>query len=69
MVTINVDSTFARNAPKWQSGLVGRLMKWDRFTAVGRSADAQWLNIDYGNSLVWIHLTMARFPQRPRGSE
>jgi hypothetical protein len=69
VVTINVDSTFARVAPDWNAGLVGRLMKWDRFTAVGRNADAEWLHIDYGNSLVWIHQTMARFPRNLEGVE
>lgn len=67
VVTINVDSTFARVAPDWNAGLVGRLMKWDRFTAVGRNADAEWLQIDYGNSLVWIHQTMARYPRDLEG--
>ncbi len=61
-VTVNVDSTFAYIAPDWNAGRVGRLMKWQTVKAIGRNANGEWLQVDYGNSLVWLHRTMVRFP-------
>jgi len=61
-VTINVDSAFAYSAPAWNAGRVGRLMKWQTVKAIGRNTNGEWLQIDYGNSLVWLHRTTVRFP-------
>lgn len=61
-VTVNLDSVFAYIAPDWTAGRVGRLMKWQTARAVGRNTNGEWLQIDYGNSLVWLHRTMVSFP-------
>lgn len=61
-VTISVDSAFAYLAPDWNAARVGRLMKWQTVKAIGRNANGEWLQVDYGNSLVWLHRTMMRFP-------
>ncbi len=61
-VTISVDSVFAYSAPDWNAGRVGRLMKWQTARAIGRNPNGEWLQIDYGNSLVWLHRTTVSFP-------
>lgn len=59
-VTINIDSVYARNAPRWQAGLVNRLLKHHPYTAVARDGIAEWLLIVDGTSRQWIHKDMAR---------
>ena len=69
VVTINVDSSFAYLAPDWNSPLVGRLIKWETLNAVGRNTNGEWLQVDYGNSLVWVHRTTVRFPGDLNGND
>ncbi|MCS7059787.1 MAG: SGNH/GDSL hydrolase family protein [Anaerolineae bacterium] len=61
LVTVNIDSAYAYLAPDWNSGQIGRVMKWQTFIALARNPNGEWLQVDFGNNLAWLHRSMVRF--------
>jgi uncharacterized protein YraI len=52
--TITAKSVFMRAAPVWTAAKTGSLFEGDAFTAIGRSADSTWIQIDNGGTPGWV---------------
>ncbi len=53
-MTITAKSAFVRTAPTQGAARSGSVFKGQTYTAVGRSTDAQWVQIQFGNRLGWV---------------
>jgi hypothetical protein len=53
-MTITAKSAFVRTAPTAGAARSGSVFKGQTYTAVGRSTDAQWVQIQFGNRLGWV---------------
>ena len=54
-VMIDVDSTLARGAPRWDAPVVTRLIKQQCFYAAGKDSRYGFLLVREGNSKLWVH--------------
>lgn len=54
-IMIDIDSAYAYWKPDWKSAQVGRVVKWQCLTAVGRNDNAEWTLVTYGNGQAWLH--------------
>jgi hypothetical protein len=52
--TLTAQSIFMHNAPVWTAAKTGSLFKGNIFTAIGRSADSTWIQIDNSGTLAWV---------------
>jgi hypothetical protein len=60
-IMIDIDSAYAYKAASWTSPAVGRVVKFQCFTPTGRSKNAEWLLVPFGNTVAWIHGSAVRF--------
>jgi hypothetical protein len=58
---IDVDSAFGHQAANWNSAVMGRLLKWQCFDAIGRNKNAEWILARNTNGQVWLHGSTFRF--------
>ncbi len=59
-LTITAKSAYVRTAPTWSAARSGSVFKGQTFTAIGRSMDAQWVQIQHGNRLGWVAASAGR---------
>jgi hypothetical protein len=59
-MTITAKSTFVRAAPTWGAARIGSAFKGQTYTAIGRSTDPQWVQIQFGNRLGWAAASVGR---------
>ncbi len=52
---IHVDGAFARASNSWESGAVGRMLKFQCYRLIGRDAIGEWFYAHFGAGAVWIH--------------
>jgi hypothetical protein len=52
---IHVDGAFARADNSWNSGAIGRMLKFQCYTLIGRDGSGEWLYVNYGTNTAWIH--------------
>jgi hypothetical protein len=57
---IHVDGAFARASNSWKSGAIGRMLKFQCYTLIGRDGSGEWLYVNYGPNTAWIHRNDAR---------
>jgi hypothetical protein len=62
-VMIDVDGTFAHRDSNWESPEVGRLLKFQCYTALGRDETNEWLMLPYGSTPAWVSRTAVRFKE------
>jgi uncharacterized protein YgiM (DUF1202 family) len=60
-VMVDVDSTLARSAPRWDAPVATRLIKFQCFYAVGKDSKYGFLLVREGNAKVWVHGNDVRF--------
>ncbi|MEI7466696.1 MAG: SH3 domain-containing protein [Chloroflexota bacterium] len=59
-VMIDVDSTLARGAPRWDAPVVTRLIKQQCFYVAGKDSRYGFLLVREGNSKLWVHVQDVR---------
>ena len=59
-MTITAKSAFVRTAPTAGAARSGSVFKGQAYTAVGRSTDAQWVQIQFGNRLGWVWIGVGK---------
>lgn len=52
---IDVDGAFARSQSNWNARQIGRLLKFQCYTALGTDSVGEWIYIEYGNAHAWVH--------------
>ncbi len=62
-VMIDVDGTFAHRDSNWESPEVGRLLKFQCYTTLGRDETNEWLLLPYGSTPAWVSRTAVRFKE------
>lgn len=62
-VMIDVDGTFAHRDNNWESPEVGRLLKFQCYTVLGRDEASEWLMLPYGSSPAWVSRSAVRFKE------
>jgi hypothetical protein len=59
-LTITAKSAYVRTAPTWGGARSGSVFKGQAYTAVGRSTDATWVQIQHGNRLGWVAASVGK---------
>jgi hypothetical protein len=57
---VTARSAFARNAPSWGAARIRSVFRGETYTAVGRTTNAQWVQIQIGNTLGWVPVGVGR---------
>lgn len=60
-IMIDVDGYFARAKNAWESPMIGRMLKFQCYSAVGRDDASEWIMVPYGSTNAWVHRTAVRF--------